>query len=81
MADQKKSKLEDLFDKWDREGRYTFGEAYLGAIKELYAGSLVNDIVYKENPFLTMIPKDQSFSSIPMKIPTKTRQKRKKSNK
>lgn len=59
---QKKSKLQELFQKWEyeeRAARYTtFSTAMTSMIKELYADKL-DAIIYDENPLLSRIPKDK----------------------
>lgn len=56
----KRSKLQDLFHKWDKENnpwKYTATEQ----LKELYCDALP-DLIWKDNPFLKLTPKSKKTS-------------------
>ncbi len=60
----KKPELAKLFDKWnEEERRLTYGQSLSGIFKELYNDDIVGHLVYKSNPFLKMIDKDETRKS------------------
>jgi hypothetical protein len=74
-----RSKLEGLFDQWEKENRpkYGFPENQINALKELYSDTFTKDLIANGNSWLKMVPKD-NFQGAIFPIPVKKAKKPRK---